>query len=293
MATTLFNSNIIEFASRMKDARTSAAIAGDTSANGGPTRYTSAQCARYENRSIRDLLLEWFQKLGPDHFEELFPEYVKTGSAITLVAGVVAKPVDAFIVLDLKKSDGTVKFRRLEQKLVQDVIMNTDGLIVPSPTSPVFYEENGNIVALGITSGNVIPRYIVTHQDIAVSTVSAGNGKIKTGGGTLYTQATQTIGICTMNVPFAAGDENKRIMFVDTSAGTVVYYARIASVISATSVSIYGDGLPPGDLFAATIPTVIVADNDITDLTLNQYWFGEVIERMIKFAMEDAKNFVK
>jgi hypothetical protein len=34
-----------------------------------------------------------------------------------------------------------------------------------------------------------------------------------------------------------------------------------------------------------------MATNDITDLILDQSWFEQVLEGMLKYAMIDAKNF--
>src|SRR5208283_6110766 len=121
MATTFFNNNILNFFAKMQDSRTDPSAAGDTG-----HRYTSAMATLYQNNSVRALLLDKFQKYGDEAFETIFSDYIKTGSQLTLASGIVASPLDSFIVLELKDSSGTVKFRKLEQKLVQDVIMNTD-----------------------------------------------------------------------------------------------------------------------------------------------------------------------
>jgi hypothetical protein len=48
-----------------------------------------------------------------------------------------------------------------------------DGIIVPSATRPVFWEEDGIVKTLGILDANVIGRYIKLHADIVVD-VGAG-----------------------------------------------------------------------------------------------------------------------
>jgi hypothetical protein len=289
MSSVKFNNNILEAAARMKDARTTAASSDDTN-----KRYTSAMWTRYQNRAIRDFLLEWFQKIGPDEFQNLFPEYIKTGSPLTLSSGSVATPADAFVVTELKNSAGTIKFWRIEQKTVQDVLLGIDGLIVPSATRPVFYEEAGNIKTLGITTGDVIPRYIKTHQDIAVSVASAGTGKVKTGGSGAFNASTRTLSGLVMSPVFASGDEGKWLMFIDTTGTVSVFMARIESVVSATSVILTDDyGLPASNIVAGQVGDVLVADIDNVDLVLPEYWHGNIINRMVQFAMQDAKNFVQ
>ena len=286
MATTRFNDNVLAATSRVKDARSDPTSAGDAN-----HRWTSAQWARYENQSIRDLLIEWIQKAGLEGFQIMFPEYVKTGTTLVPSSGAVAKPTDAFRILDLKDtSTGLIKFRVLDPKLIQDVVTGQDGDIVPSPTVPYFYEENGYIWLLGLTNKSVTPRYIITHNDIAISTVAAGAGNYSTSHGA-YAHTTQTLSGLTMHSDFTVADVNNRIMIYDNNA-LAVYYARIASYVSTSSVTIEGDGLPAGDI-ASPYAQVYVATNDINDLVLNPYWYGDIINRMVEYALQDAKNFVK
>lgn len=284
MATTNFNSILLELARKLKDARTSAAASDDTG-----KRYTSTILSLYINRAVRDMLIEFLLKNGPKAFTETFPAYVKTGSGIVLSSGVGAKPSDCLTVIDLRSS--SAKFERIPQNIVSDVVAGVDGLISPSASMPVFYEEGANFYTLGITSGTVYPRYIVTPTDIVVSVVVPGSGKWRTAGGGSFTVATNTLSGVTMSTPFASGDENKKIMFYD-SLGAKVYFAYISSVVSGTSVVVYGDGLPGTDI-TGDITSVLVADNDSSDLKLNAYWYGEVIDRAIKYANEDARSFAE
>ena len=290
MATTLFNNIILTFFQRVKDARTDPTVNGDIG-----HRYSSSLAQKYANQSIRDLLLEQFTA-SPAKFATLFSDYVKPGSILTLTStaigsstlGVVLTPAEAFLIISLETSAG-VKFRRLKTTEIQDVKLGIDGLIVPSSTNPVFWEENGNIYTKGVVSGSVYPRYVKTHQDISVSTASAGAGKKNSGNGS-YATASQTLTIA-MSGNFVQGtDENNRIMFWDNNASKV-YYARIGSIPSTGSCTLIGDGLPSADITAGGITICMMATNDITDLILDQSWFESVLDGMLKYAMIDAKNF--
>jgi len=282
MATTNTNNLILAIARRLKDAR----ISADPSDDAGK-RFSSKLLTEYLNKAIRDFLVDKFITFGEKGFMEMFPEYVKTGTSITLTNGVVPKPYDAFTVVDLRQ--GNIKFRKIRQDAVNDVILGIDPLIIPSSNSPVFYEENGNIYTLGITSGSVIPRYIKTHTDLVVSTASSGNGKYSTSPNSIsYDVSTSTISGATMNTPFSSSDVNKRIMFNTNSA---VYTGVISSYISSISVTISGDNLPSQNINAGGILSLLVADNDINDITINPYWYGEIIERAVVLANEDVRFF--
>jgi hypothetical protein len=89
---------------------------------------------------------------------------------------------------------------------------------------------------------------------------------------------------------FVAGtDENKRIMIYDSNAAKV-YYGRIASIPTTGSAILSGDNLPSANITGTNVSIALVSDNDITDLTLDPSWFDELINRMVAYAVQDAKN---
>ena len=290
MATSLFNGLIITASQRLKDARTDPTVNGDIG-----RRYSSSLLQKYANQAVRDLLLAQLNA-SSDKFSADFSDYVKPGNQLALTQtttggvtyGIVPTPAEAFLVISLQTTAG-VKFRHLKATEIQDVKLGVDGLIVPSATNPVFWEENGSIWTLGVVTGNVIPRYVRTHQDITVSTSAAGAGKKNSGNGS-YAAASQTLTIA-MTGNFVQGtDENDRIMFWDNAASKV-YYARIGSIPSTGACTLLGDGLPTVDIAAGNITICMMATNDITDLILDQSWFEQVLDGMLKYAMIDAKNF--
>ena len=291
MSTTRFSENIIEASTRIQDARTDATAAGDSSPL---KRYSSVQWSRYENNSLRDILLEEFTK-SADTFENKFPFYVKTGVALTPAytssTGVIARPSDVFVIIDLQ-TDGGVNILRLRPDEIQDVKLGIDPINVASPTHPYYYEEQGNIITLGLTTGNIIPRYVSIHQDIAPSNASPGSGKMNSAGGS-YVASTQVLTIA-MTGNFVAGtDENKRIMIFDTNA-TKVYYGRIASIPTIGTAVLSGDNLPSANITGTNVSIALVSDNDITDLTQNfDNMRDEIIKRMLVYAQMDALNSVK
>lgn len=288
MATTLFNNIILAAASRVKDARTSALASDD-----GNKRYSSAQWAKYLNTSIRDLLIENIQKYDLEMFSDIFPEYVKTGGNVTILAnssgGYFAKPSDCFTMMDLRVS--TLFIRRIKSEKIQQILTDRDPLIVPSAAEPIFYQEGASVYVLGISSGSATPRYIKTHQDIVPTTGSAGNGKYcTTPDVATWTVATRRLNAATMNIAFDANDVGKKIVVVD-KANSVIFDGIIDSYISASSVTISGDGIGTQNLSAGDIDSVAVLDRDLNDLQINQYWHGELINRTVAYALKDAKDF--
>lgn len=171
MATTKLNNLIIAVSRRVGDARTDASSAGDSG-----RRITSALWVEYVNQALKDLLMEKFEALGVDGFADAFPEFVKTSSALTLTGGSVAKPADAWVFVELLKSDGSIRFERVESSRVLQVKYGHDPLQVPSATEPAFYEEAGNVVALPSSVGTwtVVGRYVVTPEDLVVVTGAGG-----------------------------------------------------------------------------------------------------------------------
>jgi hypothetical protein len=275
MATVKFNNIILEVFQRLKDPIANATLDGTTYSN----KIVRDHC----NRAIRDFLIAQITGFGERGFSEAYPEYVKTGSALTLVAGTIAKPTDCFTILDLYA--GAVLFTKLEQYQVAGIVNGSDPVIIPSATSPVFWEEGSNIYTLGITSGNVIPRYIITHQDITptINSSTAGNW----GSTGTFTAATNTL-VATMNSSFASVDVNKKIFFRST---TTTYAGYIQSYTNATTVVLGGNNLPSSDI--ATVQIIVSdASPDSTDLLLNPYWYGEVVERTYMYSVKDSKNSV-
>lgn len=290
MATTNFNNIVLAVARRVKSSRTDPTSSGDSSSN----RYTSALLAEYVNRSIRRFLIEQFQKYGEKAFMEVFPDYVITApNAISVTAGVGAKPSDCFTIVDLFQQTTLLKFFRLDQKDVRDIVSGLDKSIVPSSTAPAFYEEGSNFYTLGVTSGSVFPRYIKTHQDITPTTGVAGNGNYCTDLTlTAFTVATRVISAATMHVSFASTDVGKKLILFDSTAG-VVYDGVIDARLANDSVSITGADIPTGNIAAGHIGAVLVIDKDINDLTLNKYWHPQIVDMAVTEALADAKANVQ
>lgn len=282
MATPILNGLILKAARMMQEPRTSAAASDDTG-----KVYKSARWTDYANSSLRDLLKEKVKELGVDSFMTSFPEYVKTSGVLTLVAGEVAKPSDAMIIVDVLKSDLTVKFERVNAEEVASVQSGEHGLYAPTASRPVFWEENGFIHTLGQTTGDIVAKYIVSPPDAAVITTAAGVGKKNTANGQ-YTAATALLA-ATMNVSFASGDENRPVMFWDNAAGKV-YAGTISSVKDADEVYLTGDGLPPANIAAGNVTIVLMAELTGSDIALNPVWHGELLQRMVAYAMADYEN---
>jgi hypothetical protein len=285
MATSVLNSLILKASRMVQEMRTSAAATDDTD-----RRWKSENWTDYVNRALRDYLQEKLQELGLKEFMKMYPEYVKPSGVLTLVSGSVAKPTDALIVVDLVKSDLSVYFERLDPTEVESVRTGANPLYVPSATAPVFWEEDGKIKTLGQISGNVIAKYIATPIDLVVITAAAGNGKRNTFSGQ-YTHATRLLQ-GTMNVPFAAGDENRKIMFYDNSAGKV-YYGRIASVKDSDEVYVDevvpgAGGLPAADIAAGNVTMIMMEQVSDPDIALKNFWHGELLNRIIQYAMADS-----
>lgn len=276
MATSKFNGILTEIFQRLKDPIANGTLDGET--------YTNKLMRDHCNRAVRDFLIERIVQFGERGFAEAHPEYVKTGGAITLTAGTVAKPIDCFSVIDLYVSGG-VRFTKIEQYQVADIVNGTNPVVVPSGTSPVFWEEGSNIYTLGVITGNVTPRYIITHQDISPTINSSTNGNWGSTG--TFTASTNTL-VATMNSSFALADVNKKIFF---RSSTTTYSGYIARYTNATTVALAGNNLPSIDI---TTVQIIVSDAspDSTDLLLNPYWFGEIVERTVSYALKDSTSSI-
>jgi len=294
MATTKLNSVIVAVARKLQDERTDASASSDTG-----TVYHSVLLTEYANRAVRDLLREKFLALGKEGFAGLLPEYIVESAALTLDAGSVAKPVGAWFVLDLYKSDKTIKFEPLEPDEVGSVLTSEAGLDNATASRPKFYEEGSNIKTLGLTSGNVIARYIKAHQDLTVITGASGDGK-SSSDTAAYTATTKTWDADIYNTFAVAADAGKPMMFRTAS---VVYFGTIVSVTNVAPdegdplghcyIVLEGDGLPSGNV--ASIVESMIADMGPldSDLKLNENWLGEIIDRMVAMGEADAERLTR
>lgn len=280
MATTTLNTLILQASRMVQEARTDAGVGGDTG-----MRYTSANWTDYVNKALRDFLADKVVTLGVEKFALMFSEYVKTSGVLTVASGVVAKPSDALWVMAVAKSDYTLWYDRVAEEDVVSVQTGRNAMITPSASRPVFWESDGNINTLGLTSGNIVCRYIVTPTALSVITSAAGSGKKNTANGQ-YTAATRLLQ-ATMNSGFASGDENRTVMFWDNAASKV-YFGQIASVKDADEVYLTGDGLPAANIAAGSVTIVLMEQLRDPDVKLLPLWHGELLQRIVKYALSDA-----
>jgi hypothetical protein len=255
MPTTRFNANIIEAAARLQAARTSAGVDGDI---GAAAKWNSALLTRYQNRAIRDLLKETLQSAGPRGFAEAIPEYMKTSSVLTLIGGIVAKPLDSFFIVELSRSDHSINFYRIPQDQIETVRSGLNANIVPSATHPVFWEESGNIYTLGLPASVLGAGHIYTDSAFVIWTASTKTLSFSLAGAACgYTSA----------------DVGKPVMF---RTAALTYIGKIESVTLGDPVLVVlsGDGLPVGNIAAPNIKDVIS-----TDLALGNI---DVVARYVK-----------
>jgi len=216
---------------------------------------------------------------------------VKVSGALTLSSGVVAKPADAWFILDVYTEAGTYRFDELNARKRGQVIVADGGLDNASATHPKFFDEAGNINTLGITSGNIKARYVRLQPDLTVSVVAAGNGTIyATAANLTWAAATKLLTVTGANTLFSISPVNKIIMFRTSS---VVYIGRIASYDQSASdcvLTLTSDGLPAGNINPSSIIELVVSDlwPDDADLVLDVMWHGDVIEKMTAMGEQDA-----
>ena len=275
VATERFNQNIITVSKRLQDARSPATILDDTG-----KRYTIARLEQYENRAIRDFVRDKFKELGTSFGTDI-PEMIKTSGNLPTASGVVVKPGDAWRVLTLRTEAG-LRIDRIPDDEV-DAVRTGTSLINPVAARPGFWEEGENLYLIpSSVSGNVIARYIISHQDIAVITTAAGNGKWNTANGT-WAALTRKL-TATMNNAFIASDKNKRIAFRDA---TTARYGFIESFVDADEVIVNGNALPTSDI--AVVAQVMVIDlAETTDILLDPTWDSEIVDRMFVIAKQDV-----
>ena len=234
-----------------------------------------------------------FKTIGKDAFVKLFPEYVKESGTLVLSGGKVAKPTDAFLVIDLMMTDLSLYFDPLDEKKIAQVKVSDAGLDNASATHPKFWDDNGYINTLGVTSGNVTARYITTPPDLSVITAAANSGTAYTTAANLtYTASTRLITdtgglhIFDTNIP-----TNQVILFWTAST---VYSGRVSSYHSTVGgdMQIYlsGENLPASDIVAPNLLGFAITGSgpDSNDLTLNPLWHGEIIERMAAMGEKDS-----
>lgn len=174
MATTRFNNHVLSVARRLNDPRTDASATGDTGAV-----YSSAILSYYVNQAMRDLVRDYFLKLGEQATAAIFPDLVKVSSALTLTTGSVAVPTDSWFITALRVSGGTKEFRKIHD--VRDInraITGEHAFIKPTAAKPYFYELGGTINTLGITTGNVLAHYMTVPPDVTVVTGAGGTDMI-------------------------------------------------------------------------------------------------------------------
>lgn len=285
MATVVINDLILKAARAVQEYRASAGAAGDSAS----FRFTSTNWTDYVNRSVREYLSTELERLGTEGFRKKYPEYEKPSGTLTLVSGSVAKPSDALVVVDLLKSDNSVGFDKVDKEKLRSILTSRNPLIVPSAARPVFWEEEGNIKTLGLTSGNVIARYIKTHTDVVVVTGTAGAGKKNTAAGQ-YTNSTKVLK-ATMSSAFTTADIGRRVMFFETDFNNV-YFVRISNYKAADEVYITGinnddSGLPGSDLSAGSVTILLMEQAANEDVVLNKMWHDEIVKRMVAYAMAD------
>lgn len=301
VATSNFNSIILASARKLKDERTYPTSAGDTG-----KVFTAAVLAEYTNRAVRDFLTAQFIKLtealgqaaAKEEFARRFPEYIATSGSLTLSSGSVAKPTDCWFVLDLSKSDLSLKFEPLEPDEIGSVLVSDAGLDNASATHPKFYEQGTTIKTLGVTSGDVIARYIRFQTDITSVTGTAGNGHIFTDAAYVtWTAATRLLSFNIAGSPsgYTASDIGKVVSF---RTATVAYVGIIEAVNSSAdpiTVTLRGDGIPSGNIAAPDIIDIICADVGPvdSDLKLNANWYGEIIERVVAMGEADQARLIQ
>lgn len=289
MPTINFNNNILAAARRLHDQRDDPTQNGDV-VNNNTLRYNSAILTEYENRAVRDLFKDKFLQLQ-EKVAGLFPEYLRTSGSLNLTPGSgwasVPYPSDAWYPTDVSFANYTGHFYRVPDQEVENVKNNNNFMIVPSVNKPVWWPENNQICVLPATLNSaIIAKYIHYHTDIQPITGMSSAGDLLSSGNPSYTATTKTLTGGTYLHGFTSTDVNKAVMFYD---GTNVYFAQIQSVVNSNTITLYGYGLPTTNV---TVVNVIKADylSSPPDLQLNPSWFGEIIDRMVQFGLQDAAN---
>lgn len=277
MATTQLNNLILRLARRLQDARSSASSSSDSGA-----RFTSAMLTDYVNKGMKAFIQQMLEKLGASGFQIALPEFVKQSAILTLSsAGIVAKPTDAFMVLDLRKSDNSLKYQRLEPARVASILISGDPMVLPSATHPIFWEENGFINVLPAASAIVYARYIKIPTELAVGLTATTSGNWNASGTMTFTLATMQLEVTNPYGVFSADDIGKRIFLRDAGK---VYTGTISGFISTTKVTLAGDDLPTG--VTTTIVQVMVSDY-LPDMEASTIWHPIIEDFAFRIAQGD------
>ena len=160
--TSRFDKNITTAAVRLHDPRTMAV--GDPAE--ASYRYSLALLSKYQNFAIRDTVREAYLKFG-DGFEQVMPEMVNDYADVTITDGVGNLPLDAWIVLEVAKTDYSWYAWRVRENVLK-VLCGRDAMLQPTLTKPAFYQTGLQIRLLPNTlSGlNVRLWYIRQPADI-------------------------------------------------------------------------------------------------------------------------------
>lgn len=277
-ATVRFNANILAVARRLQDTRTYPTSAGDSE-----RRYAAAILAEYQNKAIKDIIADMYNKVGP-MFPMVLPECVKVSGTISLASGVGSFPSDAWRFLEVATSDFSVYMHELLDDVIA-VKSGRHGTIVPSATEPVWYQEGRKLYILPTSIASVAGRYIISPTDIlALTSVSGGLYNLANGA---YTYATKTL-VVTMNSAFTVDDVGRTVTMKIDSTG-YVHIGRIGAFTNGTTVVLEGINLPGTDV---TVNQVHAPDTnaDATDVILSSVWDPEIQDRMAMYALADAKN---
>jgi hypothetical protein len=279
MATSRFNANILAAAARVKDRRTTAASSDDSG-----KRFKTADWEKYQNRAIKDIVIETYSEHGAVA-ARIIPELVVTSGNIAVATGVGVYPSDAWLFIDLALSDMS-KYIQLIHQDVTRIRAGRDAIITPSATHLYAYQEDRKLYVLPSAAYTVVGRYIKQPADLSVI-ITSGNGKYATDTASSGTVATMKL-TANMNTAFVPDDVGNPIMFRDSS--NLIWNGLIASRISATEVTLIGDNLPPGN--EGTMPDVVMAEsgNGDSDVALSAVWDGQIIERMVGLALKDAQQ---
>jgi hypothetical protein len=277
-ATLRFNANLMAAASTLKDRRTRPSSAGDSG-----RRFSSDILAYYENRAIKELILEKYFQYG-ENFDQVMPECVKTSADLTLDAnGVADLPPDAWLFIDLAKSDFSAYIHKIFED-VSAVRAGRVGTIQPSLDDVYFFEEGRKIYVLPDDGATTVKgRYVVTPTDISVIEESGG-GNYSVGKGE-WTSATGLLAV-SMHSDFLITDIGKTVMF---QIGTTIYHGRISGYSDTDEVFVSGQGLPTG---GEIVEAVMVADSgpDLNDVPIAPIWDPEIVKRMVGYGLADQKN---
>lgn len=165
---TRFDANIVSAARRLHDRRTAAHLDSlETS-----LRYSETLLVSYQNRAIRDVIKETYQTAG-DAFSAIMPEMIKVSPATNVTNGVITNPADAWIIMEIAKSDYSWYATRITHNILK-VLAGRDAMLAPTVSKPAFYQTSTQtlIIPLSITGVQAVISYIPQPSDMV-----AGSGQ--------------------------------------------------------------------------------------------------------------------